>query len=275
MKLLNNILLLVLIITFFNGIDYVRADCSMLKDCNGHGTCNNATSVCNCNDGYGSTTDISSYKAPDCSARSCPAGRAWADLPSAANTAHALAECSNRGVCNHATGECDCWPGFTGSNCARTRCPNDCSGHGVCLNMKQLARRSDALPLNANTYYEGSEDTTTWDEARIFGCVCDSAWTVGLASGETQEPEWFGADCSQRHCPTGNNPKTAVDETDCGGVAAAGSTAVGAAGNKCHRDCSDLGKCDYQTGKCHCFTGYFGNNCINSDYTAIYSAVNP
>ena len=64
--------------------------------------------------------------------------------------------------------------------------------------MKQLARRSDALPLNANTYYEGNEDTTTWDEARIFGCVCDSAWTVGLASGETQEPEWFGADCSQR-----------------------------------------------------------------------------
>jgi hypothetical protein len=28
----------------------------------------------------------------------------------------------------------------------------------------------------------------------IYGCVCDSSWTVGLASGQTQQPEYFGPD---------------------------------------------------------------------------------
>ena len=39
---------------------------------------------------------------------------------------------------------------------------------------------------------------STWDEDKIFGCVCESSWSVGLGSGETQEPEWFGPDCSLR-----------------------------------------------------------------------------
>lgn len=43
-----------------------------------------------------------------------------------------------------------------------------------------------------------AKDHTTWDEDKIFGCVCESQWPVGLGSGETQEPEWFGPDCSLR-----------------------------------------------------------------------------
>ena len=58
----------------------------------------------------------------------------------------------------------------------------------------------------------------TWDEEMIYGCVCDSAWEVGLGSGQTQEPEWFGPDCSLRHCPSGDDPSTDEDETDCEGV---------------------------------------------------------
>lgn len=47
-------------------------------------------------------------------------------------------------------------------------------------------------------YLKTLKDSTTWDEDKIYGCVCDSSWTVGLASGEVQEPEWFGPDCSLR-----------------------------------------------------------------------------
>ncbi len=64
----------------------------------------------------------------------------------------------------------------------------------------------------------GEDDTVTWDEEMIYGCVCDSAWEVGLGSGQTQEPEWFGPDCSLRHCPSGDDPSTDEDETDCEGV---------------------------------------------------------
>ena len=50
----------------------------------------------------------------------------------------------------------------------------------------------------------------------IYGCVCDSSWEVGLGAGQTQEPEWFGPDCSLRHCPSGDDPTTTEeDETDC------------------------------------------------------------
>jgi hypothetical protein len=135
----------------------VNGDCAMQNFCNGHGTCVNSTSTCACYEGWGATSDIAFYKAPDCSQRVCPSDRAWSDVPTSTTSAHAVKECSNRGVCNRVTGVCDCFAGFTGSACQRNKCPNDCSGHGTCLSMKQLARMDAALPLGPNTYYEGDE----------------------------------------------------------------------------------------------------------------------
>ena len=40
----------------------------------------------------------------DCSLRKCPLGPAWADQATATDTAHALAECSNRGLCDRTAG---------------------------------------------------------------------------------------------------------------------------------------------------------------------------
>jgi len=39
----------------------------------------------------------------DCSLRFCPNGTAWADYSTAVDEAHAMAECSNMGICNRAT----------------------------------------------------------------------------------------------------------------------------------------------------------------------------
>jgi hypothetical protein len=50
----------------------------------------------------------------------CPAGRAIADMPTAANKAHALAECSGKGTCNRLTGQCRCAPPYEGSACQRS-----------------------------------------------------------------------------------------------------------------------------------------------------------
>lgn len=271
------------------------ADCASQNFCNGHGTCQNTTSTCVCYDGWGSSNDVAFYKAPDCSLRTCPSDRAWADIPSSPTTAHAIMECSNRGVCNRQTGTCTCFEGFTGAACQRTKCPNDCSGHGVCVSLKQMARMSNALPLAPNTYYEAAEDGSTWDEDMIYGCVCDSSWTVGLGSGEVQEPEWFGPDCSFRkscaftsyssaranvficwclfvgHCPSADNPRTSVDETNCTSVVAANSIYAGERGNLCHVDCANQGLCDYRTGTCKCFDGQYGSACAVTDPTAVYS----
>jgi EGF-like domain len=141
----------------FGLINYVSADCSNLNNCNGHGKCNVETSACECYDGFGSATDITYYKAPDCSARTCPSWKSWGDVPTSPTTAHKVVECSNRGSCDRVTGVCNCLAGFTGAACQRSACPNDCSGHGQCVSMAQMAQMSNALPLGPNTFYEGDE----------------------------------------------------------------------------------------------------------------------
>ncbi len=127
----------------------------MLNECNGHGLCVHASSTCACFEGFGASTDVTLYRAPDCSSRTCPSGRAWADVPLSSTKAHRLAECSNRGRCDRNNGECSCFAGFTGAACQRMACPHDCSGHGLCVSIKQMARLASALPLGPDTYYEG------------------------------------------------------------------------------------------------------------------------
>jgi hypothetical protein len=192
----------------------------------------------------------------------CPHDRAWVDVPTGEYTAHANAECSNKGICDPMTGFCTCFPGFTGNACQRKQCPSDCSGHGRCVSMREMATLPHALPLSAaEVKYEGYEDTITWDQDKIYGCVCDSSWAVGLGSGQKQQPEYFGPDCSLRHCPSGNDPNTQVDEENCAGKLAVGGKGTGVTGNKCHVDCSNRGICDYTTGLCECFSGYGGESC--------------
>jgi hypothetical protein len=76
--------------------------------CNNRGWCNRGGSggefVCQCSKGYWG---------PACEFKSCPLGRAWWDQPAPDGTAHALATCSNRGVCG-TDGSCTCFPGYTG-----------------------------------------------------------------------------------------------------------------------------------------------------------------
>jgi hypothetical protein len=93
-----------------------------------------------------------------CAQMTCPSGRSWADIPTSASKAHALAECSDRGKCNRQTGNCECFSGFTGASCNRMVCPGtsggiECSGHGRCVATKYLAGASDAMPLSYNTLY--------------------------------------------------------------------------------------------------------------------------
>ena len=81
------------------------------------------------------------------------------------------------------------------------RCPNDCSGHGQCVSMKELQNLDYSLPLmDANYAYGESSlrDKTAWDGDTMYMCVCDSNWPVGLTKYKTQLPEYFGADCSKR-----------------------------------------------------------------------------
>ena len=126
---------------------------------------------------------------------------------------------------------------------------------------------------------------------------------MGLNANETQEAEWFGSDCSLRkliticaasfnlyihiishlfvyvdyscypypgHCPSADDPRTQINETDCSrrdtnskiDVNTFGmNRTVGAPGNLCQVDCANQGICDYSTGTCSCFDGQYGTDC--------------
>ena len=191
------------------------------NNCNGHGTCDTSGSTptykCTCFDGWGSSTDIADYKAPDCSSRSCPYGRRWFDIAQSTVSGHRDAECSGIGDCNRITGVCMCPIGYEGKSCNIKKCLNSCSGHGRCLDMQQYAAEATAFPLRNTLTFSYLNDGTsnTWDATMIRGCLCDSSWSVGLDTGETQLAEWFGPDCSLRRCPSGDDPWTTIDETDC------------------------------------------------------------
>ena len=77
------------------------------------------------------------YTGTDCSLRSCSSSPAWYDEASSSNTAHASAECSNRGVCDTTTGTCACDTYLTGTACGEFSCPSAtggsaCNGAGTC-----------------------------------------------------------------------------------------------------------------------------------------------
>ncbi|CAM9541707.1 unnamed protein product, partial [Phaeothamnion confervicola] len=144
----------------------------------GHGDCD-IYSRCQC---------WNNWESADCSERSCPKGLAWSDMPTATDTAHVEAPCSNRGACNRSTGRCRCMPGFSGRACERSLCPRDCSGHGQCLSMHAYA---DAYRSADSIHYSYTQN---WDSDMLYQCACDNGFG--------------GFDCSLRQCPRGDDPLT-------------------------------------------------------------------
>lgn len=109
------------------------------------------------------------------------------------NTAHYYMECSNKGLCDRGSGTCECFEGYEGSACQRASCPGDCSGHGVCNTIKEIAKHD-----NGNIY-------ELWDEDITLGCECDAGY--------------YGADCSLRRCKYGADPLYLDDGINSGRVA--------------------------------------------------------
>jgi hypothetical protein len=178
------------------------------------------------------------FSGPDCSERVCPSGTAFAARPykqkigTAAETVvhNQYLACSGKGTCDKDTGECECQEGYTGAACERTKCPNDCSGKGVCSTIKQIAKSiSEAsASYTDSTTFAAVRYSSGWDADKIRGCVCDTGY--------------HGPDCSLLECPSTADP-------------------LGGRGNEQGKVCSGRGNCDSTTGSCVCFTGYKGNMC--------------
>lgn len=136
---------------------------------------------------YGKCQCHNGFSGPSCASADCPTGRAWADVASGTDVAHAPVPCSNRGTCDSTTGTCTCDTGFTGQACERMSC--SCNGHGECLSMRHYARTKDPGLGSSVFVYD-----LNWDADKIHGCRCDAGFA--------------GYNCLERVCPEGDDPLT-------------------------------------------------------------------
>jgi len=145
--------------------------------CSYHGTCEKNLN-CNC---YTGLDGEPLWTGPDCSLRMCPRDFAWVSNKAVnANDMHPWVECSNRGMCDRATGLCNCFPGYDGAACQRSTCPDDCNARGLCWPEMYLAER-------ASRVY-----SKPWDAMKAVGCICDSGYR--------------GPACEFQECPSGADP---------------------------------------------------------------------
>lgn len=155
--------------------------------CNAQGSCGeNDKCTCYLRQDEGAENDkIAMFAGADCSLRTCPQGRSWfsqdLDASKAADGYRKDTECSSRGLCDTATGVCNCFPGFEGKACDRSVCPNNCNGHGICKTLKDIIAAAPTPPAAYNA----------WDGEMYMGCVCDLGFR--------------GPDCSLRECPSGDD----------------------------------------------------------------------
>merc|ERR1711871_1571896 len=94
-----------------------------------------------------------------------PAG-SWESWPGDAVTksqdeGHFYMECSNQGLCDRGTGLCECFEGDNGLACAKTACPNDCSGKGTCATISEMAVKSPLHVSNTIGVTRGSHFVST------------------------------------------------------------------------------------------------------------------
>jgi hypothetical protein len=146
------------------------------NQCSGHGTCE-VNGNCQCFTGLDGEDE---WTGPDCSSRTCPFDFAWVGASINSNNLHPWAECSNKGLCDRGSGECQCFTGYEGAACQRTVCPDNCNDQGTCWPEKHLASK-------AGRVYEAP-----WDAMKHVGCLCDAGYR--------------GPACDQQECPSGADP---------------------------------------------------------------------
>jgi hypothetical protein len=191
----------------------VTAECP--NGCSGNGACMQKD-MCDC---------YKNYQGNDCADRTCQFGYAHVDTPKGdinmdqdrrtagwilensqqhpsktyeyfnpdakQHEAHFYMECSNKGLCDRATGLCACFDGYEGTGCQRTVCPGKCSGHGTCESIRELGAKAGGT-LFGIEHPGGVVEYDLWDSNSTYGCRCD--------------PWFHGADCSKRTCKVGVDP---------------------------------------------------------------------
>ena len=169
---------------------WIYTNCSVAdgQKCSGHGTCEEFTGLCICDDGYGGG---------NCYNQTCSTSKTWFG-DTGNHTTYSI--CGGVGYCNGTDGTCyDCGGSnmlYYGDSCEYLSCygvtggSNDykyladqysdgiyddtytpCNGNGACLTMQEIAE----LAYNSQKELSNYVYTTPWDADMIRGCMCQRA----------------------------------------------------------------------------------------------------
>ncbi|XP_076000999.1 tenascin-R [Genypterus blacodes] len=106
-------------------------------------------------------------------------------------------DCSGQGVC--VEGECVCDRDFGGENCSEPRCPSDCSGRGLCIDGECVC-----------------EESFTGEDCMVGRCLNDCSDQGLCINGTCQcRPGYVGEDCSLVYCANNCSKKGLCKEGFC------------------------------------------------------------
>ncbi|KAM3865739.1 tenascin-R [Diretmus argenteus] len=106
-------------------------------------------------------------------------------------------DCSGQGVC--VEGECVCDRDFGGGNCSEPRCPSDCSGRGLCIDGECVC-----------------EESFTGEDCMVGRCLNDCSDQGLCINGTCQcRPGYVGEDCSLVYCANNCSKKGVCKEGFC------------------------------------------------------------
>uniref|UniRef100_A0A8C4E4T2 Tenascin R (restrictin, janusin) n=1 Tax=Dicentrarchus labrax TaxID=13489 RepID=A0A8C4E4T2_DICLA len=106
-------------------------------------------------------------------------------------------DCSGQGVC--VEGECVCDRDFGGDNCSEPRCPSDCSGRGLCIDGECVC-----------------EESFTGDDCMVGRCLNDCSDQGLCINGTCQcRPGYVGEDCSLVYCANNCSKKGVCKDGFC------------------------------------------------------------
>ncbi|XP_031419175.1 tenascin-R isoform X3 [Clupea harengus] len=154
-----------------------------------------------------------------------------------------LPHCSGHGTFSMDTCGCACDEGWTGKNCSEPRCPDDCSGQGVCIDGECVCDRDFGGDNCSEPRCPG--DCSDRGLCLDGECVCEEAYT--------------GDDCSQSRCLNDCSEQGLCVNGTC--QCRPGFVGEDCSVVFCANNCSQKGVC--KDGFCVCQEGFTGDDCAS------------